>query len=345
MTPVSIRRLLPALALVVAALASAPAAHAGPYNTFVVFGDSLSDNGNNAAAGLFDPFQTITGNTYVPSNTYAPAGTYSNGLVWASDFAAMIGLPLAPSLAGGTDFAFGGATTGTPGPGTGGFPFSLLVQSSQYLMATGNVASPNGLYVIAGGGNDARAALTAIGGGASIPGTILATATSFAANVGSIVDALQAAGAQHIIVWDTPNLGLAPAVMAGPPGTAALGTNLALSMNAALAARLAGEAGVTTFDIFGLGTQFAANPALFGFSNVTDACGAVAGADCSQYAYWDGIHPTAATHRVIADAFLAVAVPEPETWVLLAGGLAALGAISRRRAKAGARPEAARADR
>ena len=122
--------------------------------------------------------------------------------------------------------------------------------------------------------------------------------------------------------------------MAGPPGTSALGTNLAMSMNAALAARLAGEAGVTTFDIFGLGTQFAANPALFGFSNVTDACGAVAGADCSQYAYWDGIHPTAAAHRVIADAFLAVAVPEPETWVLLAGGLAALGAISRRRAKA-----------
>ena len=103
-------------------------------------------------------------------------------------------------------------------------------------------------------------------------------------------------------------------------------------MNAALALRLAGEAGVTTFDLFGLGTQIAANPALFGFSNVSDACGAVSGANCDQYAYWDGIHPTAAAHRVIADAFLAVAVPEPETWVLLAGGLAALGAISRRRA-------------
>jgi len=109
-------------------------------------------------------------------------------------------------------------------------------------------------------------------------------------------------------------------------------------MNAALALRLAGEAGVTTFDLFGLGTQIAANPALFGFSNVSDACGAVSGADCSQYAYWDGIHPTAAAHRAIADAFLAVAVPEPETWVLLAGGLAVLGGLSRRRAKAGARP-------
>ena len=81
MTPVSFRRLLPALALLVAALASAPAS-AGSYDTLVVFGDSLSDNGNNAATGLVDPLQVITGNTYIPSKTYAP-GTYSNGLVWA----------------------------------------------------------------------------------------------------------------------------------------------------------------------------------------------------------------------------------------------------------------------
>ena len=333
MNPTSIRRLLPALALVVAALAAAPAS-AGPYDTFVVFGDSLSDNGNNASPpfNLFNPGQTITGNTYIPSSTYA-SHTYSNGPVWASDFAAMIGLPLGPSLAGGTDFAFGGATTGTAGSGPGGFPFSLLVQTGQYLTATSNHASPNGLYVIAGGGNDARDALAAIGGGANIPATIQATATSFAANVGMMVDALQAAGAQHIIVWDAPNVGLAPAVVAS--GAADLATFLSASMNTALAARLAGEAGVTTFDLFGLGTQIAANPALFGFTNVTDACGSISGANCNQYAYWDGIHPPAATHRVIADAVLAVAVPEPETWVLLAGGLAALGGISRRRAKAG----------
>ncbi|MEO8312727.1 MAG: hypothetical protein ABI520_16275, partial [Caldimonas sp.] len=82
MTHVSLRRLMPALALAVVALAGAPAS-AGPFDQFVVFGDSLSDNGNNAAAGLFDPFQIITGNTYVPSNTYGPVGTYSNGPVWA----------------------------------------------------------------------------------------------------------------------------------------------------------------------------------------------------------------------------------------------------------------------
>jgi phospholipase/lecithinase/hemolysin len=60
---------------------------------------------------------------------------------------------------GGTDFAFGGATAGMPGP----LP-NLLQQANLYLGPTGNVASPDALYVIEGSGNDARAALAAIAG-------------------------------------------------------------------------------------------------------------------------------------------------------------------------------------
>ena len=57
----------------------------------------------------------------------------------------------------------------------------------------------------------------------------------------------------------------------------------------------------------------------FGFTNVTDACGAIAGANCNSFEYWDGIHPTAAAHLAIADEFLVVAgaVPEPSTWAML----------------------------
>ena len=329
-----IRRLLPAAAFALALLGSAPAS-AGPYSSLVVFGDSLSDDGNKAAAGLYDPAQVITGNGYVPSSTYA-SHVYSNGPVWATDFASLIGVPLLPSLLGGTDFAFGGATTGTPGSGPGGFPYSLLVQAGQYLGATGNHASSSALYVVAGGGNDVRSALAAIGAGADPFATIASTANSFVANIGTIVDELQAAGAQHIIVWDTPNVGLAPAVVAG--GGSSFATLLAGAMNTALANRLAGEAGVSTFDIFGLGTDIAAHPALYGFTNVTDACVAVLGANCNQYAYWDGIHPTAAAHLQIAAALAVVAVPEPETWALLVGGMALLGWRSRRRAQTAADP-------
>ncbi len=104
-------------------------------------------------------------------------------------------------------------------------------------------------------------------------------------------------------------------------------------MNAALALRLAGE-GVSTFDIFSLGTSFTQNPGAFGFTNVTDACGAVAGANCNTYEFWDGIHPTAAAHMVIADAFVAVAtVPEPSTWAMMIVGFAGIGFMGYRRSR------------
>jgi outer membrane lipase/esterase len=323
-------RALPALTLATVALASLPCG-ASPYTSMVVFGDSLSDSGNDALL-VGSTTQLITGNTYIPSQPYAPGTTFSNGPVWASDVASAIGVTLQPSVAGGTNFAFGGATTGTTPPPS---PPSLIAQASQYLALTSSVASPNALYVIEGGGNNARAALAAIAGGAAPGPTILSTAVSFAANIGTIVDELQLAGAKHIVVWDTPNIGLAPAVAAAGPAAAGLGSFLAASMNAALAVRLAGEVGVSTFDIFGLGTSIALDPLAFGLTNVTDACGAVVGANCNTYEYWDGIHPTAAGHMLIADAFLAVAaVPEPSTWAMMILGFAGIGFMAYRRKNA-----------
>jgi phospholipase/lecithinase/hemolysin len=301
-------------------LIGAPA-QATTYNALVVFGDSLSDNGNNALAIGAEP-QVVTGNTYVPTNPYVPSDVYSNGPVWATDVAAGLGLPLTPSLAGGTDYAFGGALTG---PNPSPFPFSLLTQATQYL--TAHTASSTALYVVAGGGNDARDALSQI---ALDPGNanaiIQSTVTSFVSNITAIATALQTAGAQHIVVWDTPNIGLSPAVTA--VGESALGQFIALAMNSALATALASDPFVSIFDIYGLGSSIANNPA---FTNVTDACGAIPGADCNTYAYWDGIHPTAAADMVIADAFLAQAVPEPSTWAMMILGFCGLGILAYRK--------------
>src|SRR5437660_256852 len=260
-----------AFALIVVAFAS-PAAIASPYNSLVVFGDSLSDSGNDAiVVGTAPPM--ITGNTFIPSQPYAPSGTFSNGPVWASDVAAALGLPLLPSLAHGTNFAFGGARVATDAPGLAP---SLASQVNQYFGLTGNVASPNALYVVEGGGNDARDALAAAAVSPNPLAIIAAAGMAFATSVGGIVNELKGAGAQHIVVWDAPNIGLAPAVIAAGPGAVMVGSSLALAMNADLAAQLAGDTGVSIFDIFGLGTSIAANPGAFGFINVTDACGAVA---------------------------------------------------------------------
>ena len=313
---------LPTLALTLVALTSLPAT-AGLYNSMVVFGDSLSDSGNNAAAGLFDPAQVITGNTYVPTNTYAPR-TYSNGPVWASDAASQLGVPLQPSLAGGTNFAFGGATTGTPGPGPGGFPFSLLVQAGQYLTATHNVASPNALYVVEGGGNDALGALATIAGcpaAACLGPTVAATAASFAANVGTIVNELKLAGAQHIIVWDTPNIGRTRSHGGGRVGFRDVPR---------------GEYECSSRFATGRRRRIDLRHFRSGYVGICQRNGCVRGccrrSNCNTYEFWDGIHPTAAAHMAIADAFVAVAtVPEPSTWAMMILGFAGIGFLAYRR--------------
>lgn len=303
-----------------------PAPAGAQFGSVVVFGDSLSDNGNNAIAISTNPTQVVTGNSYVPAQPYA-SGTYSNGPVWATYFASRLGVPLSPSLAGGSDFAFGGARVGAPGTPSG-FPFSLTTQVGQYLSAAGGTASAGSLFVVAGGGNDGRDALTSIASGANFNAVAAATASAFVAAIGGIVDTLQAAGATNILVWNAPNLGLVPAVRAGGSAFAGAATALSSIMNAALANRLAGEPGVRTFDLFGFQTSAFAQPSALGFTNVTDACGAAAGANCSTYLYWDGIHPTTAGHQSIAEAVASIyAVPltfEPGLAFLLLSGCVVL---------------------
>ena len=312
------------------ALASLVSVAATPYTSLYVFGDSLSDSGNNAALFGTVPGQIIANNGYIPTFPYA-SGTYSNGPVWVSSFAAGLGLGsfAAPSLAGGGNYAYGGARTTV----NGAFTPSAKAQVDGFL--TGKVSiSAAGLYVVAIGGNDARAALQAIAGGADAPSTIAAAAAAYAKDVGAIVDSLQAKGASRIVVWDTPNLGAAPAVVAGGPTASFLGTSIAKSFNDALSFRLSGEpSSVTMFDIYGLFNGIAANPAGFGLTNISDACGAVLGCDPNKYLFWDGIHPTSRGQALIADAMLSSvgAIPEPATVFTLVAGLGLMMVVVRRK--------------
>jgi len=343
-----IRRCLNVTALAaVCAVSAVPAMAAvqpstSPYSGVFFFGDSLSDSGNNSLAltgGMSGVPQSVTGDGYVPSFPYAPSGTYSNGPVWATSFAAQLGVSTSamPSLSGvGTNFAFGGAQTSIDGP-IAGFPFSLTTQVGMATGAFGGHLPSDALYVVAGGGNNARAALEALGANpsfAQVVAGISQVSAAFAIDVGNIVDSLQAAGAQNIVVWNAPNLGTAPAVRAQGAGAVGLATLMTSSMNSALDYRLSSEAGVTTFDLFGLVGQIAANPAAYGLTNVTNACGAaVNNCDPATALFWDGIHPTAAGHLIIADAMVAVtAVPEPGAVWLMMAGLVGMGAVLRRRA-------------
>ena len=124
------------------ALLIGSAAHAANFSAEYVFGDSLSD----------------VGNVYLGSSGSEPAGHYfggqfSNGPVWVQDLAARLGLPaLTPSLAGGSDYAFGHATTGSPSTNNSDVP-NLEQQVGTFF--SGHASAPsNALYTFSIGAND-----------------------------------------------------------------------------------------------------------------------------------------------------------------------------------------------
>lgn len=354
--PSSIRLRAAAVALAAAGVFISSGAQASLY----LFGDSISDTGNNAFVfdvvgasgdpplppGTLRTAVPTAGNAFIPTFPYATpvGGRYSNGAVWAESFAAAFGLSAVASNLGGTNYAYGGARVGPLGPLNPfqdfpqNFPPSLTTQVATFLLQHPQAPS-DALYVVAGGGNDARdliqaAAQDILLGLSPLP-TILSGAAVYAGYVDAMVNDLETAGARSIVVWNTPNAGVAPATIAN--GASALGTLVAQLMNAALMQALVDDlgAGVSVFDAYGFITQLAGTPGAFGFADATNACSAAASiAACQQanfqYVFWDGIHPTAATHGLLANAMIAL-VPEPATLALLGVALAGLGFARPRR--------------
>lgn len=282
----------------------------------VVFGDSLSDDGNvrhlmedqylvsypggdfNYSDGRF----TNSSDTDPSSTTYP--GTWHEQL--ARDLLG-IGAPT-NSLDGGTDYAFGGATTadGTidvtvinnPFP-FGGGDFALTVdnlgkQVDDYLAS--NTPDPAALYILFGGSNDL------------FNDDSSENVTAAAANVAGLVQQLAEAGARFFLVANVAPIGLVP--LYKDDATTATSLNLAaaefrseLNTNLdATVATLSGE-GITItlyrLDTYGLYYRIATNPGDYGFTNIFDSAQGE-DVDPDEYLFWDDIHPTTAGHHQLA---------------------------------------------
>jgi phospholipase/lecithinase/hemolysin len=316
-------RLACALALL---LLAGGAGRAEPITGIVAFGDSLSDIGNVYAA---------THGAFPPASSYG-GGRFSNGSIWVEWLAVRLGVsfpgPL-PSTLGGTDYAYGFAQTGigttqTPVPGLS-VP-NLWTQMSTYLSS--HTPSAGQLYTVWAGANDLFTGHT---------GPVIA-----ATNVAAVVDTLARAGASNILVANLPALGDTPFGRT-LPSAQRQGLNAeAASFNNALAAELsvipADHPGVSIhlLDAAGVLQRAEADPAAYGFSNVTDPAQLVNGGHVNGYLFWDGVHPTFEGHALIADAAVqalgevsAQALPEPSTLALMAIGLAGAAAGKRLRTR------------
>ena len=311
-------------------------AGAQAFSNLYVFGDSLLDSGNNALVlqaafppdGLVTPVP-ISGNTFIPEFPYA-SGHYTNDNVWAQSFAQALGLQANPSLAGGTDFAFGGARTSG---GSSPLP-TVSQQTTSFLAANPNIPA-DGLYVVEGGGNNARDALMAIAMNPNdLVQTIKSTAEGYAEDVSGMVHSLENAGAREIVVWNLPDIGRAPSLLSEGAQASFLGTVMALSMNIALdvAIKKKKDPNVKVFDTFGIVDNVADHPDKFGLTNVTDACAQFTDCDPSKFLFWDGIHPTSAGHQILSEAMLQL-VPEPSTYAAVIMGFMACIVLLRGRIK------------
>ncbi|WP_425493914.1 autotransporter domain-containing protein [Lysobacter gummosus] len=286
-------------------LAAAPAFAAGdPYSQTVFIGDSLTDSGH---------FRPALIQAVGPNGALIGRFTTNPGLVWSEWLADYYGTNATSDNQGGTNYAVGGARTGTNTSGALGTIPSLATQTANYLAANGGRADPNALYTVWGGAND----LFAVAAGAPAQSTITNAVT---AQIG-VIGALRNAGAEYILVPTVPDLGVTPQFRAGGAAQQAAGTQLASTYNAALYGGIA-SAGlrVIPLDTFNLLREITANPNPYGISNVTGtACNpqiTASSLTCSPantvpggadtYAFADGVHPSSKSHRILADYALSV---------------------------------------
>ena len=305
------------------------------FDRLYVFGDSLSDNGNefiglNYIQENLDPHIEID----APSPPYFP-GRESNGFVWTDYLAQDLGLTLTPVLQlaegipvtenqegayeitssfGGntadysTNFAFSGARLASDDEDPGDLVTPSVSSQVDLLLndlATENLsASEHGLYVIQGGGNDY------ISGEYTDP-------TEPVAGISEAITDLYHGGARYFLVPNLADLGNTPIGSEFPEEDSQFLTDISNRHNDLLETTLRQlerdlpDISIESPDFRALTLDVANDPAAFGLTNGTDAYlvgenpdFSTTGDDPDKYFYWDYIHPTTVGQELLADVAL-----------------------------------------
>lgn len=175
-------------------------AHAVKIDQVIVFGDSLSDNGNifSLTKKLHKIFSSVP---IIPKDPPYYAGRFSNGLVWIDNLATSLNVPL-------TDYAYGGAWAEPLKDSKLMIPFGIGMQVNAYLVrAVTDRHKGDHLYVIWAGGNDY------VEGRDDAEYATTNTVTS----IESQIDWLTYYGAKNVLVLNLPDLSIVPEVTTQGP--------------------------------------------------------------------------------------------------------------------------------
>lgn len=275
---------------------------AAPLHNIVVFGDSLSDNGN-----LYELMQH-----QLPQSPPYYEGRFSNGPVWVEHVAAAY-FPTQPA-SHLFDYAVGGS--GVSEDEDDEVLFTLRKQVNNYLVSHKDQASADSLYVVWIGANNYL----------GLPEDTEKTLKEVNDGIVHNLNRLISKGAKHILLINLPNLGKTPA--ATEFDAADIMNYFAVEHNKRLAQAFNGlkqnnpEVEWFYFDLGSMFDDVIENPAKYGVTNTGGTCSnstvdeftkkswlrMIASVKpkentdaCDGYLFFDLVHPTAMAHKMIAE--------------------------------------------
>ena len=276
---------------------------AAPVEKVVVFGDSLSDNGN-----LFEYMKH-----QLPLSPPYFDGRFSNGPVWVERF--VMEKFHEKSKEHLFDYAVGGAGVSDDSSAL----FSLHNQVDSYFMANGDKADANTIYIVWIGANNYLA----------LPDDEDKAVADVNDGIEQELELLASRGAKYIAVANLPDLGRIPA--ANDFESKEKFSIISHKHNQELERRIANLKAkyphVTwpILDAYSEMTKMLDNPANYGLTNVTDTCYEAAYEEdqkpsvraiiaasaspkpelvrgaCDGYLFFDPVHPAAQAHKIMAN--------------------------------------------
>ena len=263
------------------------------FSSFITFGDSLADVGN---------IYITTRSTNPPSPPYAD-GRFSNGELVPEIIAKELGLSAStPSLAGGDNYAFGTAETGS------GFSDEGLPNVGEQIKAYLGIDAPaaGDIFFITAGSNNFFPDINE-----EITPDNIATPTSVLEGLIENITTLADAGAENFIIPNIALLGSVP--YAKNNGISDALNNASTEFNLLLDTKLDNledQLGINIFelDVASEIAQIQANPEAFGLTNVEEPAlnenNEIVVSNPNEYFWWDEFHATTAVSNLVAQAVI-----------------------------------------